>query len=560
MGFGDILMFQDARDIPTGASLTFDVCIIGGGAAGITLANELSSHCRSIALLEAGGMRSHAATQALYDGDVANPLRHGPLSKYRRRCLGGTTVVWGGRCAPFDDIDFEERSYVSNSGWPIDRKDLEPYYHRAHDYLDLGDFSYSMGGGCTQNLKPLIPGLQAPEVSDDFLWRFSPPTNFAKKYCAKLKTDPNVTLFLHANCLKLVTNTEGNIVLYAETCSLLLNKFKVRARQFVLAAGGLEITRLLLASKDHHSNGIGNGNDLVGRFYLSHIAGSVGPLHLTPHGKGITHTYQKSSDNIYCRPALAIKDNAQRSHGLLNFRATLTHPPPEDPRHCSSVWSAMYLLKWCLSGKISPEFNKALASAQYRNILLHLRNIIADFPSLMSFAPIWIGKRIMSRRKLPSVELKSNNNTYYLHYDSEQSPNYHSRVTLADKRDSLGVRRLSVDWKYSNGDIESALRSIYIVNAAFSRACVGTILARHEELVDIISEQVHVGSHHIGLTRMGITAKQGVVDSNCRVFETNNLYIASSSVFPTSSFANPTLTIVALAIRLGDHLRSITTR
>ena len=534
--------------------MTFDICIVGAGAAGITVANELSSQNVSIALLEAGGKRSATNTQALYDGDVVNPDRHGPLASYRRRCLGGTTVVWGGRCAPFEDIDFEERAYVPGSGWPISRKELDPYYRRAHDYLELGDFAYSMGSAYPQNMKSSFPGLQANEVLDDLLWRFSPPTNFARKYSGKLKAKPNLTVFLHANCLKLITNKEGNIVLYVETSSLLFNRFKVYARTFVLAAGGLEVTRLLLSSNDNHPDGIGNNRNLVGRFYLSHIAGSVGPLQLTSHGGEMAPAYLKTRDNVYCRQAFAIRGDAQKKHGLMNFRGILTHPPPEDPQHHSSVCSAMYLLKWCFSGRIPPEFNKALANSQYSNILLHSKNIIRDVPSLVAFAPIWIRKRIMARRKLPSVEFKNRDNIYYLHYDSEQSPNYDSRVSLGDKRDAFGIKRLSVDWRFSDFDVDSATRSIKLLDASFIKSGVGRLLTNHESLPELIRDQVHVGSHHLGLTRMGTTSHQGVVDRNCRVFGTENLFIASSSVFPTSSFANPTLTIVALAIRLGDHL------
>jgi choline dehydrogenase-like flavoprotein len=550
-------MFQDAREIPAGASMTFDICIVGAGAAGITLANELSSENVSIALLEAGGKRSDPNTQALYDGDVVDPYRHGPLTRYRRRCLGGTTVVWGGRCAPFEDIDFEERKYVPDSGWPISRKDLDPYYQRAHEYLELGEFVYSMRNAYLHSLKSLSAGLETNEVSDDFLWRFSPPTNFAKKYSEELKYKPNLTVFLYANCLKLITNKEGNTVLYAETSSLLLNRFKVYARTFVLAAGGLEVTRLLLASNDNDTRGIGNKRNLVGRFYLSHIAGSVGPLQLTSRGREMAPAYQKTGDNVYCRPAFAIREDAQRRHCLMNFRAVLTHPPPEDPQHHSSICSAMYLLKWCFSGRIPPEFNNDLANRKYRNILLHSRNIIRDFPSLVAFAPIWIRKRIMSKRKLPSVELRNRNNIYYLHYDSEQSPNYHSRVSLGDKRDAFGIKRLYVDWRFSDFDVDSAIRSVKLLNASFIESEVGRLKIEYESLPSIIRNQVHVGSHHLGMTRMGATPAQGVVDTNCRVFGINNLYVSSSSVFPTSSFANPTLTIVALAIRLGDYLTSL---
>jgi choline dehydrogenase-like flavoprotein len=168
-----------------------------------------------------------------------------------------------------------------------------------------------------------------------------------------------------------------------------------------------------------------------------------------------------------------------------------------------------------------------------------------------------MSKRILSRRKLPSVEFGNKGNVYHLHYDSEQSPNSESRVSLSEKRDALGMRRLYVDWRFSDFDVESAAGSIKLLNASFIKSDVGKLLNEHESLPAIIRSQVHVGSHHLGLTRMGATPHQGVVDSNCRVFDTNNLFIASSSVFPTSSFANPTLTIVALTIRLADHLTTL---
>ena len=553
-------MFQDARDIPTGASLTFDVCIIGAGAAGITLANELSSHNFRIVLLESGGARRERHTQALYDGDVVNPHRHGPLASYRQRRFGGTTTVWGGRCAPFDDIDFEYRDYVPYSGWPIAKKDLESYYRRAHDYLDLGEYSYLIRQACPPQQRALIPGLQDSDVIDHFLWRFSPPTNFASKFSRALQQLSTVTVLLHANCLKLVTNKEGTTVSFAEVASLSFNNFRVNARLFVLATGGLEATRLLLVSNDTHRNGIGNEYDLVGRFYLSHIGGSVGPVRFTPRGGTIGDFYIKTRDDVYCRQTLAIREQVQKKHGLLNLRATLTHPPPSDPDHGSSVCSAMYMLKRFLAGKVPPEYDRDLASRQFHHLLMHVRNVVVDSPALLSFARMWVSKRLLSRRKLPSVTYRSSTNTYFIRYDSEQSPNPTSRAFLSEKRDVFGTRRLAVDWKFSACDVESVVHSLALMNSYFVSSAVGSLELHHETLSENITRQINVGSHHLGLTRMASTPHAGVVDNTCRVFGVQNLFVASSAVFSTSSFANPTLTIVALAIRLGEHLKALMSR
>jgi choline dehydrogenase-like flavoprotein len=553
-------MFQDAHDIPTGASLTFDVCIIGAGAAGITLANELSSHNCRIVLLESGGGRRERYTQALYEGDVVDPHRHGPLASYRQRRFGGTTTVWGGRCAPFDDIDFEYRDYVPYSGWPITKKDLESYYRRAHDYLDLGEYSYLISDACPTQQQKLIPGLQGGDVVDHFLWRFSRPTNFASKFSSALQQSSAVTVLLHANCLRLVTNKEGNTISFAEVESLSFNKFRVNARLFLLATGGLETARLLLVSNDTHRNGIGNDYDLVGRFYLSHIGGSVGPVRFTPHGGTIGDFYLKTRDDVYCRQTLAIREPGQKKHGLLNLRVTLTHPPPSDPHHGSSVCSAMYMLKRILAGKIPPEYDRDLTSLQFNHLLMHVRNVIVDSPALLSFARMWVSKRLLSRRKLPSITYRSPSNTYFIRYDSEQSPNPTSRAILSEKRDVFGTRRLAVDWKFSACDVESVVHSLALMNSYFLSSGVGSLELHHETLSQSIRRQVNVGSHHLGLTRMASTPRAGVVDSNCQVFGVHNLFVASSAVFSTSSFANPTLTIVALAIRLGEHLKAVMNR
>jgi hypothetical protein len=189
--------------------------------------------------------------------------------------------------------------------------------------------------------------------------------------------------------------------------------------------------------------------------------------------------------------------------------------------------------------------------------LSHLKNITVDFPHVFAFASKWIKERLLSKRQLPSVVLGSKSNSYIFHFDAEQSPNYHSRVMLGEERDVFGLNRLKVDWQYTDFDLQNVIKSYQVIAETLQITGTGKLEFEPAKMPDLIKQNLGVGSHHIGTTRMADSPSQGVVDRNCQVHGINNLYIASSSVFPTSSFANPTLTIVALAIRLADYLPKI---
>ena len=551
-------MLFDARDIPAHTQLDCDVVIVGGGAAGITLARELSDTPLDVMLLEGGGWRHENATQALYKGDVVNPAQHGPLDKYRHRGIGGTSTLWGGRCAPFDDIDFERRPHVPHSGWPLGRSDLDACYERAHAYCHAGRYDYD-AATLPHGRLPMIPGLVSDEVLQDRLWRFSLPTNFARLFMPDLKQSGNVRVGLHANCLSIGLGAEGKHARELRVASLRGNVFTVRARQVVLAAGGLETTRLLLASRDVCPAGIGNDHDLVGRFYTSHITGELGEAVFTPKGGPIIWDYERSYDGVYCRRTLAIHPRVQRREGLLNFRCSLSHPPIADPSHRNGILSAAYLVKRFLINRIPPEYSKDMAGhmTPYRNVPAHLLNLLRGAPALLPFAAKWIGARVLAERKLPSVSLPNRENVYSLHFDAEQSPNPDSRVMLTDDRDALGVPRLRVDWRHSPLDVDSVLRCFQIVKRDLTRCGVASFRLDEADFPARVVAQLGVGSHHIGTTRMADDPAHGVVDADCRVHGVDNLFIASSSVFPTASFANPTLTIVAVAVRVADQLRRL---
>ncbi len=199
-------MITDARDQKDGLTLSTDICIVGAGAAGISLALEFIGSGMAVLLLESGGIKPESETQALYAGTVEDARLHSPPDRYRQRRFGGSTTIWGGRCVPFDDIDFESRSWVPHSGWPIGRSALLPYYKKANALCQAGSFQYSYAEAFNSVPRAMIEGFRSQHFSTDTLERFSCPTNFAHCYGERLRAAPNVRLLLHANVTALELN------------------------------------------------------------------------------------------------------------------------------------------------------------------------------------------------------------------------------------------------------------------------------------------------------------------------------------------------------------------
>ena len=550
-------MELDAREIPDGGCLSCDICVVGTGAAGLTVANELAGSGIELIVLEAGGRWFERPTQSLYGGEVVDPTTHSPLHQYRERRLGGTTSTWGGRCIPFDGIDFERRSYVPQSGWPFDASELEPFYRRAHSYCEVGQYSYEARDALSSDLPvSMVPGFAGKDVTLDRIERWSPPTHFGKRHTSVLRRSSRIRLLLHANCVRICTDAEGRQVESVTVAALDGRRFSIRARKFVLAMGGLETTRILLASNDVHKDGIGNHSDMLGRYYLSHVCGTVGPIKFKSND--VVFDYEKTVDGIYCRRRFWITEEAQRRYQITNFGAFLQHPDIIDPAHRSAILSAMYVTKALWVHKAPPEYSKRIALMGHPRRLLfgHVRNMLIGFPTLFAFSAKWLNKRILAKRRLPSVTLKSPTNTYYLHFNAEQCPNPSSRVDLTDVVDDLGVPRLRVDWRICDQDIHSITEALRMVNREILESGCAEWDYDHETASREVRNGLAVGGHHVGLTRMASTPNRGVVDENCCVHGVRNLYLASSSVFPTGSHANPTLTIVAMAIRLADLLKN----
>jgi choline dehydrogenase-like flavoprotein len=513
-------MIVDARELPTGTVVEADLCIIGAGAAGITLARELANSRFRVALVESGGMEFESETQSLYEGeDIGRPYLD--LTTCRLRFFGGTTNHWGGWCLPLDPPDFEARDGLPYRGWPFDKAHLDPFYRRAHQVCQLGPYDYTPTSfGITSDK------TAAPFTGPDFISRiFQISRIMFNVYRPELEKTANVTVYLHANAVNLATGEEGRSVRTLQIATLAGARLEMRARFYVLGAGGIENARLLLVSAD--GKGIGNTHDLVGRFFMVHLQFVGGEIALRdPY---VNLDFASGFDNAKPWPFfsyIGLSDDAMRRRQLPNVRMMGDYK-------FAPVSQAVEALKRLTGGG-------AGKSPLMPDVLRVLRNV----EGLTELAV----HKALYHSGVP-VE------TLILNCNAEQMPNPESRITLADERDALGMRRVAVDWKLT-GEDKAKVNEIYrLLGAEVGRTGFGRLRYLLAEDNDTWPDDLRGNEHHMGTTRMHDDPASGVVDRNCRVHGVDNLYLAGSSVFPTSGATNPTLTIVALALRLADHLK-----
>jgi len=546
-------MIADASSIENGACMKVDVCIVGAGPAGIALTLALSEKGFSVLMLESGYWSPDAKTQALYEGEVADTHLHSPPEKYRQRRLGGSSAIWGGRCMPFDPVDFETRQHVPHSGWPVGYEDLLAYYPEANKLAEAGNFSYDANEALGPHILPMFDGFNSGRVLTNGLERFSCPTHFGTRFAKRLSLATGVQVLMGANCTAVRLQADGQSVRKLDVATLAGRRFSVMPRIAVMATGGLETARLLLASRDVSPQGVGNQHDVVGRYYMCHIAGNVGSL--TVHGDTgkVRHGYEISPEGIYCRRRLSITAAEQQRLGLSNAVARLHFPRITDPAHRNGVLSSLYLARKLISYEYGKRLNDGHAATP-TTYARHLLNVVADPLDTTAFLAHWLTKRTLADRKFPSVILRNHTNSFSLEMHGEQIPQASSRVTLTDKVDALGMPQLKVDWRYCQTDIESMRGTLDVLAQEFERTGVAKFTYNKDALEEDLMRFGAYGGHHIGTTRMGNDVRTSVVNADCQVHSVRNLFVAGSAVFATSSQANPTLTLIALSLRLGDTL------
>jgi choline dehydrogenase-like flavoprotein len=533
------MSIMDANELAPGSLLAADLCVVGAGAAGITLASEFDGMSQKVCLLESGSYRVDEDTQSLYDLSSAGyPITEDFMS--RARYFGGTCNLWAGRSMKLTALDLEARDWVPDSGWPMQYGELDRYYDQAGRILGIPSFE-SFARILERRMSPSERALfDHPDLKPNIsLWART-PLRFAARYKATLKRSRNVDVYLHANATEVLLNSQGDTVEELKIATLGGKRMRIRAKRFVLACGGLENARLLLVSSGRHETGVGNQHDLVGRFYMDHpraVSGTVRlrGTHAWPMILG--HALREGIGQV----GIQLSEARQRDDRLLNHYLTLERKwsPYTARAYQSFIQSMKVLLRRGYSGERRPPSRVKLAVIPHSIYLLAPRELVPhSLYRMLKAARTTFGK--------PVTELTVVNYC-------EQVPNRESRVFLGVERDKLNMQRLVLDWKVGSEETRTLTRLHELLDRHLRKRAIGYLASDEQSPHPFYSD----ASHHIGTTRMSEDPRKGVVDRNCVVHGLRNLFIAGSSVFPTCGYANPTWTIVALTLRLADRLKTM---
>jgi choline dehydrogenase-like flavoprotein len=509
--------FLDARRLPSGTTLTPDLAIIGGGPAGISLALALKDTPFSIALLEAGGTSFDPKGQNLYRG-AESGLKYVALDAGRLRFLGGGSNPghWGGYCRPLDAIDFESRDWVPHSGWPFGIDALEPYFPRAQALVEAGPWLYD------KTERHLTPANGAPIALGEggiytSWFQFSKtrggtlPTAFGQRYGADLKAAPRITTYLNAGITALRLAPDGGRIVSLDGRTLAGNSFAVKPRFTVLATGAIENARLLLASNDVMKTGVGNQNDLVGRFFADH------PI---PRNVATLVLFAGAVPEFY--------DNASINNAFALADGTL----------------------------VRAVFSPTAAYAKREKVVGSLTTI--ENPVTLDETGV---AAVVATSQALGIDA-SDARAYTVGCGMELMPDPDRRLTLTGEKDALGMPRPNLNIIISDRDFALYRKTLAELGRQLLASRVGMLRLNYHDRAGWLEgmsadKQSWWGNHHLGTTRMSNDPKQGVVDANAQVHGVGNLYVAGSSVFPTYGSSNPTMNLLALTLRLADHLKEV---
>lgn len=502
-----------------------DLCIVGAGPAGINIAHELVGSGIQVCLLEAGGAdvvpRVQRQSRGESDGDPIHLLHQS-----RVRAFGGTLrhrdILGDGGWAvrPLDPIDFEARPGILDSGWPFEREHLEPYYARAQRLcaLPAGDAPAGSWPDGTEHAAPPVAGGETEATA----FRFSYVDFQAARHT--LATSSNVRLMLRCRAAEIIAAGGGRRVERIVAVRADRSRVVLRPRLVVFAAGGIENARLLLAANG--GRGLGNEHDVVGRYFAERLSLPVG--YVVACGGDPVNAAAFFDRHAEVAGAIRVTDKVQRDRGLLNCSFSLVSRPAAFAT--DAVRSLSELRKAAIRRPVVDGVGRRLG---------HVVTGLADIADLAA-------SRALSRPRVLRLRTQG-----------EQAPNRDSRVSLGSRRDDLGHPVARVTWRSTDSDWRSIRTSVGIVDDALRASGFGFVGGT---FIDGAVPLVEGNHHHLGSTRMHVDPRRGVVDANCRVHSVENLYVAGCSVFPTYGLSNPTFTIVAMALRLADHLRTVAGR
>lgn len=514
-------MIRSLRDGPPTEPQHADVCIVGAGAAGVILAVELLKQGKSVLLLEGGGAEVEEASQEPYRSELAG-LKHNGIHIGRFRAIGGSTTRWGGQILELDAEDFQQRNWVAGSGWPIQKAELAPYYARAIALEGLSN-AILKDEDVWRRLKLVPPKFDPFEL---VFSRWCPDPNFRRVYADTIENHPGLTLWMHANAIEM--QWEGARFRSVQCKSLAGVEGTFSANQFIFSLGGIESSRFFL--QPAAAAGPWNRSGLLGLCFQDHIvcrAATFETINPAPlHG---------AFDNVFSRgmkyqPKIRLKPEIQQAEQTLNVAASIAF---------NSNFDEAY-------GRIKGTARRILGG-RWR------QSSMDDILHALRYAPL-LARQVL-RYTLHQRAYNPPDAVVGLLVHCEQEPESKSRITLSDARDSLGMLRTRLDWQISDREIYS-MRT-FVEYAMPALTAIGRLRPDPElmALDPAFRQKCGDGYHHMGGMRMAVSPAEGVVDPDLRIHGMQNGYCLSSAVYPSSGYSNPTHTLLALAVRLADHLR-----
>jgi choline dehydrogenase-like flavoprotein len=557
-------LITDYNDATVPDIIESDICIIGAGAAGLSIARSFIGTSMNVCVVESGGLSGEEKTQSLYDGSSMGTQHFDPGTS-RRRVFGGSCSGWGGGCIPLGKMD--AREWVPNSGWPIAYEELKPYYAQAQSFCDIESHRFVEDSFLTP---PSYPPLRFDGGSIVNKYFALSPLRFGKAYLAEFEQAENINVLLHANLLEMEAYLSGSAVKFARIGSLNGHRGLVRAAHYVLACGGIENARALLLSNSVTPEGLGNDHGLVGRYFMDHPSCKLGSVFCDkpdqlarPYDRDLGSPYNSNKEKkaALSFPEICLTEEAQKKHQILNARVRPFAVEGPVPKGIQALREFKVALR---ARKLKNDENQTLNSRVSLSLVkngepLGLKAIPPSKDGFIRLAlRIGLGIGDIAQAFVNKLAKKPTVRSHHVDLIGyfEQQPNSHSRILLGDKIDALGQRKVCIDWQLTALDRHTYRTAAMLFGTELAKACNGRFqIAPWLEEDDSTESLVYGTAHHLGTTRMSDDPMLGVVDRNCRVHSIDNLHIAGSSIFPTGGWAFPTFTIVAMSLRLAEHLR-----
>jgi hypothetical protein len=550
----------------------FDVCVIGAGPVGMTVAMEFAERGWTVALVESGGESPSPDTQALSEAVVDTPASHSVMNEAVCRALGGTSRFWGGRCVPLDPVDLMARPHIENSGWPLNHEDVRKYHAKASRYMGIGDPSFRVDhcGKNIQKTKQIFDSLPPDGRGEGYvlantLERWTPQPNWWVLHGDSVKQNANITIISGWTCIDFKHGSLHGEVKAAILVSSLevTQRRELTAKTYVMANGGVESVRLILNSIESPDGLRLENSSLVGKYYMGHPSGKIADIHMPGDPQETIYDYELDG-GVYVRRRLTFSESFLNSKELMNIAFWLDNPPLPDPSHGNGLLSAAYLALTTpgVGNRLVPDaIRKHVAGEHQQQSWAHIKNCVLQPIDTARSVGRFAYRRFVQKPRVPGFMTFSANNRYALHFHAEQSPDKANCIELTDEKCKIGLRKARIRLNWHPRDIESIKRAHRELDSYLRRHVVGGGGLRYRfteaEMDEAIVRQSFDGFHQLGGLRMGKDASDGVTDSFGRVFGCSNLYVASCAVFPTSGQANPTFTAVALAIRQAEHIAGV---